>query len=126
MEQLERLLLVASGAQLSPEDVTTHAWTTGRTAALGAVLQKMLRGCTEGAVSVTTGLVTSISRFALQARPVPRKQCKAHGLGASGPTGAWRRAGSLRLNQRRRENAPLSCPLFAAQFCSRRTIHHQY
>lgn len=71
MEQLERLLLVASGAELSPENVVTHAWTTERTAQLGAVLQKMLRGCTEGAVSVTTGLVTSTSRFALQVRRAP-------------------------------------------------------
>ena len=68
MEQLERLLLVASGVELSPEHVVTHVWTTERTTQLGAVLQRMLRGCTEGAVGVTTGLVTSTSRFALQVR----------------------------------------------------------
>ncbi len=41
-------------------------WTTERTAALGGVLQSALHGYTEGAISVTTGLVTLISRFVLQ------------------------------------------------------------
>ena len=72
MDQIERLLLVASGAELSPADLHVHAWTSQRTAHLGGVLQQMLRGYTEGAISVTTGLVTSISRFVLQARAPPR------------------------------------------------------
>ena len=42
------------------------SWTSERTAYLGAVLQKMLRGYTEAAVSVTSTLVTFVSRFALQ------------------------------------------------------------
>jgi hypothetical protein len=33
------------------------------------VLQKMLRGYTEAAVSFTSSLVTFVSRFAVQARP---------------------------------------------------------
>lgn len=41
-------------------------WTSERTAYLGTVLQKMLRGYTEAAVSVTSTLVTFVSRFALQ------------------------------------------------------------
>ena len=43
-------------------------WTSERTAYLGTVLQKMLRGYTEAAVSVTSALVTFVSRFALQVR----------------------------------------------------------
>ena len=66
MDQVERLLLVASGAELSAADVTAHAWTTERTAALGGVLQNALHGYTEGAITVTTNLVTLISRFVLQ------------------------------------------------------------
>ena len=37
-----------------------------RTTYLGTVLQNMLRGYTDAAVSFTTGLLTFISRFALQ------------------------------------------------------------
>ena len=66
MDQVERVLLVASGAELSAADVTAHAWTTDRTAALGAVLQNLLHGYTEGAITLTTNLVTLISRFVLQ------------------------------------------------------------
>lgn len=43
-----------------------QSWTAERTAYLGLVLQKMLRGYTEAAVSVTSSLVTFVSRFALQ------------------------------------------------------------
>ncbi len=45
---------------------TRNRWTTERTAALGGVLQSALHGYTEGAITVTTGLVTLISRFVLQ------------------------------------------------------------
>ena len=69
------MLLVASGAELSAADVTAHAWTTERTASLGAVLQSLLHGYTEGAITVTTNLVTLISRFALQVRAATR--CRA-------------------------------------------------
>ena len=48
-----------------------HSWTAERTAYLGLVLQKMLRGYTEAAVSFTSSLVTFVSRFAVQARPFP-------------------------------------------------------
>ena len=41
-------------------------WTPERTAYLGTVLQNMLRGYTEAAVTVTSALVTFVSRFALQ------------------------------------------------------------
>ena len=44
-----------------------QAWSLERTSYLGTVLQKMMRGYTEAAVSFTTGLLTFISRFALQA-----------------------------------------------------------
>ena len=43
-----------------------YRWTTERTAALGGVLQNLLHGYTEGAITVTTNLVTLISRFVLQ------------------------------------------------------------
>ena len=43
-----------------------QSWNAERTAYLGLVLQKMLRGYTEAAVSITSSLVTVVSRFALQ------------------------------------------------------------
>ena len=43
-----------------------QSWTAERTTYLGLVLQKMLRGYTEAAVSITSSLVTVVSRFALQ------------------------------------------------------------
>lgn len=43
-----------------------QAWTHDRTLYLGHVLQKMLRGYTDAAVSITSNLVTIISRFAVQ------------------------------------------------------------
>ncbi|KAK9803415.1 hypothetical protein WJX72_009498 [[Myrmecia] bisecta] len=69
MEQVERLLLVASGDELSSaigSSTEAHVWTIERTQYLGTVMQKMLRGYTEAAVSVTSGLVSFISRFAIQ------------------------------------------------------------
>ncbi|CAL8468128.1 g7667 [Coccomyxa elongata] len=70
MEQLERFLLVASGDELTGAIGTNgaqwHSWTAERTAYLGLVLQKMLRGYTEAAVSFTSSLVTFVSRFAVQ------------------------------------------------------------
>lgn len=65
MDQLERLLAVASGQELSAK-AGGAAWTSARTADLGAVLQKLLKGYTETAISVTSGLITSITRFAVQ------------------------------------------------------------
>lgn len=44
-----------------------QAWSLDRSAYLGTVLQKMMRGYTDAAVSFTTGLLTFISRFAVQA-----------------------------------------------------------
>ncbi|EIE20668.1 hypothetical protein COCSUDRAFT_48360 [Coccomyxa subellipsoidea C-169] len=66
MEQLERFLLVASGDELTgaphlraigTNGAQWHSWTAERTAYLGLVLQKMLRGYTEAAVSFTSSLV---------------------------------------------------------------------
>ncbi len=68
MEQLERVLSVASGDELAAAaSGAAGEWTAARTAALGAVLQKLLRGYTDIAISVTSGLITSITRFAVQA-----------------------------------------------------------
>ncbi|CAL5219585.1 g1445 [Coccomyxa viridis] len=70
MDQLERFMLVASGDELTgtlgSNGPQWQEWTSERTAYLGTVLQKMLRGYTEAAVSVTSALVTFVSRFALQ------------------------------------------------------------
>ena len=44
MDQLERVLSVASGDELAIKHADVHAWTAERTAALGTVLQKLLRG----------------------------------------------------------------------------------
>lgn len=66
MDQLERLLAVASGEELSAK-AGVAVWTSARTADLGAVLQKLLRGYTDTAISVTSSLITSITRFAVQA-----------------------------------------------------------
>ncbi|KAK9826469.1 hypothetical protein WJX81_002640 [Elliptochloris bilobata] len=72
MEQLERLLLIASGDDLAGALSAAGGsqwqtpWTSERTAYLGTVLQTMLRGYTEAAVGFTTALVKFISRFAVQ------------------------------------------------------------
>ncbi|DBB10731.1 TPA: hypothetical protein ACH3X3_007221 [Trebouxia sp. C0006] len=67
MDQVERAMLVASGDAASGKLVAdSHAWTHDRTLYLGHVLQKMLRGYTDAAVSITSNLVTIISRFAVQ------------------------------------------------------------
>jgi len=89
MDQVERLLLVASGDDLvsaglqassaaaassssaaarAAAAARSHfaAWTPDRTAYLGAVLQRMLRSYTETAITVTSALVSSVSRFAVQ------------------------------------------------------------
>jgi hypothetical protein len=89
MDQVERLLLVASGDDLVSAGLASSAgagasasaaarsaaaaarshfaaWTPDRTAYLGAVLQRMLRSYTETAITVTSALVSSVSRFALQ------------------------------------------------------------
>ena len=64
-------------------------WTSERTAYLGSVLQTMLRGYTEAAVSFTTALVKFISRFAVQARARP----VAQGLAQIGCLGSRARRG---------------------------------
>jgi len=51
-----------------------QAWTHDRTLYLGHVLQKMLRGYTDAAVSITSNLVTIISRFAVQVGTHPLNQ----------------------------------------------------
>jgi len=51
-----------------------QAWTHDRTLYLGHVLQKMLRGYTDAAVSITSNLVTIISRFAVQVPTHPLNQ----------------------------------------------------
>ena len=51
---------------LGTDGAQWQSWTAERTAYLGLVLQKMLRGYTEAAVSITSSLVTVVSRFALQ------------------------------------------------------------
>jgi len=67
MDQVERLLSVASGDDLAAASAATAGeWTTARVAALGSVLQNLLRDSTEIAISVTSGLLTSITRFAVQ------------------------------------------------------------
>ena len=90
MDQVERLLLVASGDELVSAGLASSAggaassasaaaraasaaarshfaaWTPDRTAYLGTVLQRMLRSYTETAITVTSALVSSVSRFALQ------------------------------------------------------------
>ncbi|KAL3142462.1 hypothetical protein ABBQ38_002790 [Trebouxia sp. C0009 RCD-2024] len=67
MDQVERALLVVSGDAKSSNLVADpRAWTQDRTLYLGHVLQKMLRGYTDAAVSVTSNLLTIVSRFAVQ------------------------------------------------------------
>ena len=51
---------------IGTEGAQWQSWTAERTAYLGLVLGKMLRGSTEAAVSITSSLVTVVSRFALQ------------------------------------------------------------
>ena len=58
-----------AGAVFNTFCCSEQAWSLERTSYLGTVLQKMMRGYTEAAVSYTTGLLTFISRFALQASP---------------------------------------------------------
>ena len=53
--------------------VTLQAWTQERTAYLGTVLSKMLRGYTDAAVSFTSTLLSFISRFAIQVSLVARQ-----------------------------------------------------
>lgn len=65
MDQLERLLAVASGQELKA-NTGGSAWTTARTASLGAILQKLLRGYIDTAIKITSSLITSITRFAVQ------------------------------------------------------------
>ena len=43
-----------------------QVWTHDRTLYLGHVMQKMLRGYTDAAVSITSNLLTIVSRFAVQ------------------------------------------------------------
>ena len=43
-----------------------QAWTNARTMYLGNVLSKMLRGYTDAAISLTSGLLTAFSKFAVQ------------------------------------------------------------
>jgi len=71
MEQIERVLSVASGDELAK----AHAvdWTSGRTAAMAGVLHKLLHTYTETAISVTSGLITSITRFAVQVIDLPSR-----------------------------------------------------
>jgi predicted PurR-regulated permease PerM len=66
MDQLERVLSVASGDQLAYTGNAAE-WTAQRTQAMAGVLHKLLHTYTDTAISVTTGLVTSITRFAVQA-----------------------------------------------------------
>lgn len=67
MDQLERVLSVASGDQLAMEHTAAAGeWTANRTAAMAGVLHKLLHTYTETAISVTSGLITSITRFAVQ------------------------------------------------------------
>ena len=46
-----------------------QAWTQERTAYLGVVLSKMLQGYTNAAVTLTSGLISAISHFAVQVGP---------------------------------------------------------
>lgn len=55
-----------------------QAWTHDRTLYLGHVLQKMLRGYTDAAVSITSNLVTIISRFAVQVGTHPLQSIDSH------------------------------------------------
>lgn len=66
MDQVERFLLVAAGDEAVAKGVTWARWTPDRAAYLGTVLQRLLRGYTDTAVSVTSALVSSVSRFAVQ------------------------------------------------------------
>lgn len=66
MDQVERFLLVAAGDEAVAKGVAWAAWTPDRAAYLGTVLQRLLRGYTDTAVSVTSALVSSVSRFAVQ------------------------------------------------------------
>ncbi len=69
MEQLERVLLVASGEDFAMQAANeAQLWTAQRTAALGSVLQNLLRGYTDTAISLTSNLITSTTRFAVQVR----------------------------------------------------------
>lgn len=68
MDQVERLMLVASGDEMGAQMSTQmQAWTAERTQYLGMVLQRMLRSYTDSAVNLTTNLLSFISRFAVQA-----------------------------------------------------------
>ena len=53
--------------------VALQAWTQERTAYLGTVLSKMLRGYTDAAVSFTSTLLSFISRFAIQVSRAARQ-----------------------------------------------------
>ncbi len=60
-----------------------QAWTHDRTLYLGHVLQKMLRGYTDAAVSITSNLVTIISRFAVQVPTHPAQSINLYLLSGS-------------------------------------------
>ncbi|KAK9803350.1 hypothetical protein WJX73_007055 [Symbiochloris irregularis] len=68
MDQIERLMLVASGDELGSmrTSAAVQAWTPERTQYLGTVLHRMLRSYTDSAVNLTTNLLAVISRFAVQ------------------------------------------------------------
>lgn len=67
MEQFERLLLLASSENIMEASSSLgQVWTADRTHKLGMVMQKLLRGYTEAAVSFTSALLSFVTRFTLQ------------------------------------------------------------
>jgi hypothetical protein len=72
MDTVERLLMVVSGDDLGILSVGGDQWDAERTQHLADVLQKLLRSYTDAAVNFTSGLLTFISKFAVQVRAALR------------------------------------------------------
>ena len=92
MESLERFVRLATSSDLasalSPA-AGGREWTIERSTQLGLAVSKLLKGYTTTAAAVTAGMLSSVTKFALQAR--------ARGLWAGscccGGGGLWGRAG---------------------------------
>jgi hypothetical protein len=78
MAQLERFLLLVSkdnvlqGAQnnvQSMQDIAAMDWSAERLTTLGNAIYTMIQGYTDKAISLTSGILSWVTHFTLQARP---------------------------------------------------------